>query len=145
MFSENWARIHPYLDVQESFSKGVTERGTGRTLVISGSDLHHIEAMKYQFENVFGFYIALESKKKYGDAIRWVNIGDTKDGLIGLDYNPRALPEAGIARDAFDIRFLAYILMMYGFDKKKGLFLLRPPHIEERVEGKQLRMDGLKH
>ncbi len=127
------------------FTKGVTERETGRTMLILGSNAHHVEAMQYQFEGVLWTKKDEEEIKHFGNTVRWINVGDTKNGFVGIDYNPAASLEGGVARTPEDIQFLAKTLLSYGYDAKKRLFLLKPPYIEERPEGKSLRKEGLEH
>ncbi len=121
------------------FTKGVTERGTGRTELILGSTAHHGEAMINQFDNVLW---QPEDHSRYGNTMRWLNVGDTRTGFIGLDYNPRAAADAGVATSLDDIVFLANTLQEYGFDRQKRLFLLKPPYIQESEEGRRLRRSG---
>ncbi len=157
------------------FTKGVTERETGRTLLIIGSNLHHIAAMQYQFNGVLWTKTDLREVKtpvfhrvyltdgsnidsrntggaqntapavfdKYGDSIRWINVGDTKTGFIGLDYDMGAKHNDGVATNIADVKFLAQTLLDAGYDSKKKLYLLKPPYIEERVEGKKIRLSGI--
>lgn len=125
------------------FIKGVTERETGRTMIILGSNAHHIEAMQYQFHGVLWTQSDEEEIKRFGDTIRWINVGDTKNGFIGIDYNPLEVSSAGVAKNAKDIHFLAQTLVEQQFDPKKRLFLLNPPYIREREEGKALRRAGI--
>ncbi len=120
------------------FTKGVTERKTGRTLMILGSSAHHGDAMQNQFEGV----LWLEDEKKYGDTIRWINIGDMKNGFIGLDFNPSANQDEGVATSIEDIKFLAKTLIDYDFDHVKKLYMLKPPYIVESDKGKELRRQG---
>lgn len=122
------------------FVKGVTERETGRTLLILGSDAHHGEAMEDQFEGVVR--PEREEDKRYGQGVRWINVGDTRQGFIDLDYNPTAKETDGVALNLLDIKFLARTLMEYGYDPQKRLFLLHPPYIREQDEGKKLRQGG---
>ena len=126
-----------------SFTKGVTERASGRTMLIIDNNAHHIEAMQHQFDGVLWSRQEESEAKHFGDTIRWINVGDTKNGFIGIDYNPRAPSDAGVARTASDIQFLSQTLLNYGYDEKKRIFLLRPPYINERPEGKALRRKGL--
>lgn len=125
------------------FTKGVTERETGRTMLILGSNAHHVEAMQYQFDGVLWTKNDEEDVKQFGNTIRWINVGNTKQGFIGIDYNPRAPQDAGVARTPEDIQFLTNALLQYGYDSKKRLFLLKPPYIQERPEGKVLRKERL--
>ncbi|MDP3882056.1 MAG: hypothetical protein Q8Q31_04245 [Nanoarchaeota archaeon] len=125
------------------FTKGVTERETGRTMIILGSNAHHVEAMQYQFQGVLWMPPDEKEVKKFGDTVRWINVGDTKNGFIGLDYNSAASVEGGVARNAEDVHFLAQTLLEQQFDPEKRLFLLKPPYIQEREEGKALRTQGL--
>lgn len=128
------------LYVAMPFVKGVTERGSGRTMMIIGSTAHHIEAMQGQFN---GTVWDLESGvKEYGNTMRWINVGKTKEGFIGLDYNVKAEANLGVARSLDDVRFLAEMLLELGYDPAKKLFLLEPPYIREREEGKKFRADG---
>ncbi len=127
------------------FTKGVTERETGRTMLILGSNAHHVEAMGNQFEGVLWTKADGEEIKKFGDTIRWINVGDTKNGFIGVDYNSSAQIDAGVARTSADIQFLSQTLLSHGYDSQKRLFLLKPPYIQERPEGKALRKEGLEH
>ncbi len=119
------------------FVKGVTELGTGRTLVIVGSDAHHGEAMQNQFPGVL--WSEDEEKKQYGKTIRWINVGDTQEGFIGIDYNPKAKDTGGVARKPDDVQFLAKTLLEVGYDPQKRLYLLKPPYIVEREEGRKWR------
>ncbi len=121
------------------FTKGVTERETGRTELILGSTAHHGEAMINQFDNVLW---QPEDHSKYGNTMRWLNVGDTQTGFIGLDYNPQASADGGVATSLEDIVFLANTLQEYGFDRQKRLFLLKPPYIQESEEGRRLRRSG---
>ena len=121
------------------FMKGVTERDTGRTLVILGSNAHHGDAMQNQFSNMLWTPQMAEEVKKYGNTIRWINVGGVKNGFIGLDYNPRARQDEGVANSLRDIKFLAEKLMEFGYDPGKKLFLLKPPYIVESEEGRKLR------
>lgn len=120
------------------FTKGVTERTTGRTLMILGSSAHHGDAMQNQFEGV----LWSNDEKKYGDSIRWINVGDMKNGFIGLDFNPSAQQDDGVATSIEDIKFLAKTLIDYEFDPVKKLYLLKPPYIVESDKGKELRRRG---
>ncbi|MBI5390498.1 hypothetical protein HZB02_03345 [Candidatus Woesearchaeota archaeon] len=124
------------------FTKGVTERGTGRTLLILGSAAHHGDAMQNQFEGVIWKPDAAEEMKRYGDTIRWINVGDLKQGFIGLDYKPQATAEDGVARSPEEVAFLAATLLSFGYDPSKRLFLLDPPYIVESSYGKQMRKQG---
>jgi hypothetical protein len=121
------------------FAKGVTERETGRTLLILGSNAHHIEAMQGQFSGVVWEKEDEIETKRYGNTLRWINVGDTKHGFIGLDYQPTAKSSDGIANNLEDILFLAKTLVGYGYDDNKKLFLLNPPYIVESDLGKRLR------
>ena len=121
--------------------KGVTERRTGRTLLILGSKAHHGEAMQDQFSNVIWTPKMIEDTKSYGDTIRWISVGDIKNGFIGLDYNPRAKQDDGVATSIEDIRFLAQMLMEFGYNPEKRLFLLKPPYIVESEQGKRMRRE----
>lgn len=120
------------------FTKGVTERGTGRTQLLLSTPLHHIDAMQGQFAGVWRD----GETKTYGDTIRWINVGDTKTGFIGLDYNPGAAQEDGVARSVDEVRFLARTLTQFGYDGAKRLFLLKPPYVKESEDGKRLRTQG---
>ena len=125
------------------FTKGVTERGSGRTLLILGSNAHHIEAMQNQFDGVLWKQEELDELKLFGNCIRWINVGGGKEGFIGLDYNPKATRVEGVATSYQDVQFLAKTLLDQGYDPKKRLFILRPPYIQEREEGKKMREAGL--
>ncbi len=138
---QNDASFEQYISLP--FTKGVTQRQTGRTLLILGSNLHHIEAMQNQFDGVLWTTKDAKELKKYGDTIRWINVGDTKNGFIGLDYNPSAHTDAGVATSLSEVKFLATTLLQAGYDQQKRLFLLKPPYIQEREEGKQARKQGL--
>ena len=128
------------LYVAMPFVKGVTERESGRTMLILGSTAHHIEAMQGQFS---GAVWDLESGvKEYGNTMRWINVGKTKEGFIGLDYNVGAQMNQGVARSLDDVRFLAGMLLELGYDPSKKLFLLEPPYIREREEWKKFRTQG---
>ena len=121
------------------FTKGVTERDTGRTMIMLATTAHHGEAMQNQFDGaIWG-----EEEKSYGDCIRWMNVGDLKSGFIGLDYQPKAKPNAGVATSVEEVSFLAKTLMQYGFDEHTRLYLLHPPHVRESKEGLTLRKKGL--
>jgi hypothetical protein len=126
------------------FTKGVTERGTGRTMLILGSTAHHGEAMLNQFQGVVWTPDMLEEEKKYGNTIRWINVGNLKEGFIGIDYNPLADTNAGVARDFEDVKFLSQSLLEFGYNFSKKLFLLKPPYIVESETGKKLRESGYK-
>ncbi|MBI2672817.1 hypothetical protein HYX19_01015 [Candidatus Woesearchaeota archaeon] len=140
---QNESKFDVYISLP--FVKGVTERGTGRTLLILGSDAHHGEAMQNQFNDVVysSVYGTEIDTKKYGNTIRWINVGDTKNGFIGLDYNPLAKTDDGVAINCGDIKFVARTLLDLGYDSCKRLFLLKPPFIVEREEGKKLRQRGI--
>ncbi|MEK6927271.1 MAG: hypothetical protein AABX11_02460 [Nanoarchaeota archaeon] len=125
------------------FTKGVTERETGRTMLIIGSRLHHIEAMSYQFNGVLWTKDEERPVKEFGDTIRWINVGDINSGFIGLDYNPSAPQTAGVATSKKDITFLASSLIKFGYYPNKRLFLLKPPYIQESQEGITSRKQGL--
>ena len=84
-----------------------------------------------------------EELKKYGNTIRWINVGDTKEGFIGLDYNPQAKGTDGVALNYQDIHFVAQTLLQFGYAPQKKLFVLQPPYIVERAEGKEFRKQGL--
>jgi len=122
------------------FMKGVTERKTGRTLLIVGSDAHHGEAMQGQFDGVIW---KPDDGKQFGDTIRWINVGDMQNGFIGLDYNPAAKQCDGVATCLENVKFLATTLLHAGYDHQKRLFLLKPPYIVEQDIGKRLRKQGL--
>ena len=121
------------------FTKGMTSRSTGQTLLI-GSNLHHIEAGPAVYSNVGK---SAAGKKNYGDTIRWFNAGDLKSGFIGLDYQANATTTAGVARSREDVSFLAKTLLEFGYDPQKRLFLLRPPYIVESSVGIGYRAQGL--
>jgi len=123
------------------FTKGMTERETGRTMLIAGSNAHHGEVMERQFDDVLWRPMD-KDRLSYGNLIRWVNVGDTKTGFIGLDYNPKAAKDDGVASGMDDITFLVERLIEYGFDPKKRLFLLQPPHIKESEAGWKFRREG---
>jgi hypothetical protein len=120
------------------FTKGVTERCTRRTQLILGTPAHHIEAMQNQFTGTLWD----ENTKRYGDTIRWINAGGLKTGFVGLDYQPQAAVDAGVARCREDVRFLARTLLEFGYSPEKRLFLLDPPYIKESEQGKSLRTAG---
>ena len=125
------------------FVKGITERETGRTLLILGSNAHHIEAMQGQFSGTIWSTKEHEDLKKYGNTIRWINVGDTKEGFIGLDYNSRAKATDGVALNYQDLKFVVETLLQFGYSPQKKLFVLQPPYIVERAEGKEFRKQGL--
>ncbi|MBI4450391.1 hypothetical protein HY642_00315 [Candidatus Woesearchaeota archaeon] len=125
------------------FTKGVTERGTGRTELILGSTAHHGDAMQGQFDNLLWTPDLAEDKKRYGNTIRWINVGAKDSGFVGLDYNPAARKDQGVATCIDDVKFLANTLMSFDFDPAKRLFLLKPPYIQESEHGKQFRKQGL--
>jgi hypothetical protein len=120
------------------FTKGMTSRKTGQTLLI-GSHAHHIDAGGAIFKDV----TKIGRKKNYGDTIRWFNAGDLKTGFIGLDYRADAGTTAGVARSKADVTFLATTLLDLGYDPKKRLFLLTPPYIIESPQGARFRKQGL--
>jgi hypothetical protein len=125
------------------FTKGVTERKTGRTLVILGSNAHHIEAMQGQFNGVLWDNNELNEIKNYGDTIRWINVGGINTGFIGVDYRENSNTCEGVARSTEDLSFLSKKLIEYGYDSTKRLFILKPPYIVESKEGIELRKRGL--
>ncbi len=125
------------------FTKGATERETGRTLLILGSSQHHIDAMQNQFSEVIWTPSDQAEARKYGNTIRWINVGNTKNGFIGLDYHPSAESTAGVAISPTDVSFLARTLLEAGYEEEKRLFLLRPPYIQEQQAGKTFRKQGL--
>lgn len=120
------------------FTKGVTERETGKTLLILGSNAHHIEAMQNQFQGVVWTNNDEAEVKKFGDTIRWINVGDTKQGFIGIDYNPNAKSSDGVATKREDIAFLAKVLVDFGYDAQKRLYLLNPPYIKLSDQGRKM-------
>lgn len=120
------------------FTKGVTERETGKTLLILGSNAHHIEAMQNQFKGVVWDKDDEIEVKRFGNTIRWINVGDTKQGFIGIDYNPSAKSSDGVATKREDIGFLAKVLVDFGYDAQKKLYLLNPPYIRLSDDGKKL-------
>ena len=121
------------------FTKGVTERTTGKTQLILGTSAHHIDAMQQQFDGA----LWTDTEKRYGNTIRWINVGDTKRGFIGLDFNAAAAQDAGVATTKDDVRFLASTLLNFGYESSKRLFLLEPPYIKESTKGKEFRRQGL--
>ncbi len=121
------------------FTKGVTERGTGRTELLVGTKEHHIDAMIGQFDGA-----AYGEPHRYGDCVRWFNVGTLNQGFLGLEYNKTTTPEGGVARTGEDVRFLASTLLRYGFDPRKRVFLLTPPYVRESEAGKRLRQSGSK-
>ena len=123
------------------FTKGVTERGSGRTLLVLGDLAHHGEAMQGQFDISEDPYQG--KGKAFGTTIRWINVGGIKDGFLGLDYRPNAPSNGGVARNEADVRFLANMMLNYGYDEKKKIYLLEPPFIKESDEGKKFRKRGL--
>lgn len=136
---ENDAAFDQY--VRLPFTKGVTERSTGRTLLIVGDGAHHGEAMQGQYDVSKDPY-TLEGKA-FGNTIRWINVGDTRQGFIGMDYRQNGDKKHGVACNKKDIQFLANMLLQFGYDSEKRLFLLDPPHIRESTEGKNFRKQGL--
>lgn len=128
--------------VKMPFTKGVTERKTGRTLLILGDLAHHGEAMQGQFDIAEDPYNEKQGKR-FGDTIRWINAGNTEEGFIGLDYRVNAPTNHGTARTSEDVKFLAETLLQFGYDPEKRLFLLDPPHIKESADGKKFRKQGL--
>lgn len=127
------------------FTKGVTERLTGRTMLILGSNAHHGDAMRGQFEGVIWNPELEEESKRYGNTVRWINVGNLREGFIGFDYNPGASFNAGVATSIEDIKFLASALLEFGYDPKKKLFLLKPPYIQESEYGKRIREKGYRN
>ncbi|MBI2667060.1 hypothetical protein HYX13_05600 [Candidatus Woesearchaeota archaeon] len=121
------------------FTKGVTERETGRTMIMLATTAHHGEAMQNQFDGALWD----EKEKSYGNCIRWLNVGDLREGFIGLDYQPHAKRNAGVATSVEEVSFLAKTLMQYGFNERTRLYLLQPPHVMESTEGIALRKRGL--
>ncbi|MBI5064629.1 hypothetical protein HZA97_00195 [Candidatus Woesearchaeota archaeon] len=91
------------------FTKGVTERETGRTLLILGDLAHHGEAMQGQFDVSQDPYQG--KGKAFGNTIRWINVGGISDGFLGLDYRPNAPTNSGVARNEADVKFLANMLL----------------------------------
>ncbi len=126
------------------FTKGVTERNTGRTILILGSTAHHGEVMVGQFEGVIWTPEMIEKEKSYGNTIRWINVGDTREGFIGLDYNPQASQNGGVATSLEDIEFLSKSLIEFGYNPEKKIFLLKPPFVVESMVGRTLRNSGYK-
>lgn len=139
-YAKNERSFDQYLEM--AFTKGVTERETGRTLLILGSDAHHGEAMQGQFAGTHWGHGLEEEVKNYGNTVRWLNVGDTKQGFVGLDYNPAAEKSAGVATTLEEVKYLATVLVQYGFEPKKRLYLLNPPYIQEQEIGKTLRQNG---
>jgi len=137
---QNEAKFEVY--VAMPFTKGVTERSSGRTLLILGSNLHHIDAMEGQFEGAWKKRELQEIQKSYGNTIRWINIGSLSEGFIGLDFNRGASQTEGVATSMEDITFLARTLQEFGYDKNKRLFILKPPYVVESEEGRNLRGRG---
>ncbi len=119
------------------FTKGVTERESGRTMLIIGDLAHHGEAMQGQFDVTKNPYDG--AGKAFGNTIRWINVGDTKKGFVGLDYRVNAQTNSGVARNQTDVKFIAETLLRYGYDPNKKLFLLEPPHIIESPQGRNYR------
>jgi len=72
-----------------------------------------------------------------------LDIGDAASGFVGMDDKPGKTAERGVATSPEDIVFLAKVLLEYGYDPHKRLFVLQPPYIQERIEGKVLRRSGL--
>ncbi len=136
---ENDRKFDKY--VRLPFTKGVTERETGRTLLILGDLAHHGEAMQGQFDVAADPYAP--GIKKFGNTLRWINVGGINEGFIGLDYRGQAESHEGVAISDEDVAFLANTLLQYGFDPHKRLYLLQPPYIKESDKGKQLRAGGL--
>jgi hypothetical protein len=124
------------------FTKGVTERVTGKTLLILGSNAHHIEAMQNQFQGVIWTKDDETEVKRFGNTIRWINVGDTKNGFIGIDYNISSARTDGVAMNMNDVNFLAKVLIEFGYDENKRLYLLNPPYIRLSVDGKNMRSQG---
>ncbi len=120
------------------FTKGMTERETGRTMLITGSNAHHGEVMGGQFDHV---HWDPENKDllSYGALIRWINVGDAATGFVGLDYNHRAGQNDGVATSLDDIASLAERLIDFGLGDRKKLFLLQPPHLQESKIGMDFR------
>jgi len=143
-FPENDRYFDVYLSMP--FTKGATERETGRTVLIMGSPRHHIDAVVGQFEGALWTEEEIDGVKTdikdYGNTVRWINVGNLANGFIGLDYNPNSKSNEGVAQNPEDIQFLSKTLMEYGYDAKKRLFILKPPYIVEREEGKKMRQRG---
>ena len=135
---QNDSEFEVYLGLP--FTKGMTERETGRTLLILNSSSHHKDAMAGQFDGAL--WKPDEKIVSYGDTIRWLNVGDTQTGFIGLDYNTGASINDGVATNKGDIGFLAKALLELGYDPKKRMFLLKPPFIVENDIGKEFRNSG---
>lgn len=128
---ENSRIFDEYID--KPFIKGVTERETGRSLLmIDAHGVHHSDVMVNQFKGADG-------QKNYGNTIRWISIGDNGDGMIGVDYWGHARTFDGCARNLRDVRFVVTTLLNIGFSPKKPLFLVTPGHIQEHVRGKRIR------
>lgn len=122
------------------FTKGVTERDTGRTMLIIGSKCHHIEAMRGQFDGVA--WNEDKDQYEYGNTVRWINVGGLRDGFIGLDFYPTARQNDGVATTYEDIKFVSQALLGFGYDQNKRLFVLNPPYVNESDFGKEMRKAG---
>jgi hypothetical protein len=135
--AQNNANFDQYVGLP--FTKGVTERETGRTELILGSAAHHGEAMQGQYDGA----LWTPTEKKYGNTLRWICVGTLNQGFTGLDYKVQAESDAGIARSQQDVAFLAKTLLQYGYNENLRLFLLSPPHLQEGKEGIKMRGRGL--
>ena len=120
------------------FTKGVTDKSDGRTMLIVGDWTHHGEAMQGQYACDPDPYKNLKGKG-FGNAIRWINVGRNKQGFLGLDYNPSAGKNIGMARSLAEVQNLCTALYHFGIAPEKPVRLLECPSITESVDGRVLR------
>lgn len=123
--------------VQMPFTKGVTDKKTGRTMLITGDWTHHGEAMQGQYDCDKEPYKLKD--KGFGPVIRWVNIGVGITGFLGLDYDPKSQLNSGLARSLEEIQYLCKNLEGFGMVPEKPVRLLEAPYIKESLDGKLLR------
>ena len=122
------------------FTKGVTDKTTGRTMLITGDYTHHGEAMQGQYDCDPEPYRNFDGKG-FGNVIRWINVGTGKQGFLGLDYNPDARPNAGMALTIDEVQNLCKALTSFGMTAEKYVRLLEVPHIKESGQGRILRVE----
>lgn len=122
------------------FTKGVTDKKNGRTLLITGDYTHHGEAMQGQYDCDPEPYTNLDGKG-FGDVIRWINVGTGRQGFLGLDYNPKARKNSGMALTIKEVQHLCKALTDFGMDAEKYVRLLDVPHIKESKQGQILRVE----
>jgi len=120
------------------FTKGATDKKTGRTILIIGDRTHHGQAMQGQFECDPNPYKEFKGKG-FGNALRWINVGMGKEGFLGLDYSPKAPTYSGLATKLEDVKFVCNALYNFGMNSEKPVRLLESPYVKESLDGKLLR------